>query len=123
MLDIGYTLLFVDNPAASATFYAQLLGAQPVESSPTFALFALPSGLKLGLWSRGSAEPAPTGAPGSSEIAVALASNASVEETYAEWRARGLPIIQPPTEMDFGRTCVTADPDGHRIRIFHPHVS
>ncbi|MBN9063820.1 MAG: drug:proton antiporter [Rhizobiales bacterium 65-9] len=122
MLDISYILLFVDNPGASAAFYEALLDANPVESSPTFALFVFPSGLKLGLWSRRHAEPAPTGSSGSAEIAVALASNAAVETTYDAWRRKGVPIVQTPTEMDFGRTFVAADPDGHRIRVFHPNM-
>jgi hypothetical protein len=31
-------------------------------------------------------------------------------------------ILQPPTEMDFGRTFTAADPDGHRLRVFKPGV-
>ena len=58
----NFTILYVDNPPASADFYAGLLGQQPVETSPTFALFALPSGLMLGLWSRHTVEPAATAA-------------------------------------------------------------
>ncbi len=37
-------ILYVDSPAASAAFYADVLGLEPVESSPTFAMFALPVG-------------------------------------------------------------------------------
>jgi hypothetical protein len=29
-------------------------------------------------------------------------------------------IIQEPTDMDFGRTFVGLDPDGHRVRVFAP---
>ena len=34
--------------------------------------------------------------------------------------ARGLPIAQAPTDMDFGRTFVAFDLDGHRPRVFAP---
>ena len=51
MFDAHFILLHVDSPAASARFYADLLGSEPLEQSPTFAMFALPSGLRLGLWS------------------------------------------------------------------------
>lgn len=34
-------ILYVDSPAASAAFYAGLLGQQPVEASATFAMFML----------------------------------------------------------------------------------
>ena len=43
----------------SGAFYGALLGRQPVETSPTFALFVLDNGFKLGLWSRHTVEPRP----------------------------------------------------------------
>ena len=45
---------------------------------------------------------------------------AAVDATHADWKERGLPILQSPTEMDFGRTFVAGDPDGHRLRVFFP---
>jgi catechol 2,3-dioxygenase-like lactoylglutathione lyase family enzyme len=42
-------LLYVDNPKASGDFYRALLGRDPVETSPTFVLFALEFGLMLGM--------------------------------------------------------------------------
>ena len=44
----NFIILYVDNPPASADFYAGLLGQPAAETSPTFALFALASGLMLG---------------------------------------------------------------------------
>lgn len=123
MVNVNFILLFVDNPLVSASFYEALFSLKPIEASPTFAMFAMPSGLKLGLWSRHTVEPAPGGSPGSGEIAIALQSSAAVEDAYGDWRRRGLTIIQPPTEMDFGRTFVATDPDGHRIRVFCPNRS
>ena len=52
MPDINFVLLYVDSPPASAKFYRELLGKPPIEQSPTFAMFAMDSGLMLGLWSR-----------------------------------------------------------------------
>jgi predicted enzyme related to lactoylglutathione lyase len=47
------------------------------------------------------------------------ADNANAVDTlHAEWSRRGLKIAQPPTSMDFGRTFVALDPDGHRLRVF-----
>ena len=37
----SYALLYVADPAASATFYADLFDTRPVDVSPAFALFAL----------------------------------------------------------------------------------
>ena len=120
MPDPNFILLYVDSPAASAGFYTDLLGKPPVESSATFAMFALESGVMLGLWSRRTVAPAATALPGAGELAFALADNAAVDRTFAAWRARGLSIAQDPTDLDFGHTFVALDPDGHRLRVFAP---
>ena len=116
----NYILLYVTDPSASAAFYTALLACPPVEALPTFALFALDSGLMLGLWARGSVEPAASLGGGGGELALTVASEAAVDACFADWRARGLTILQPPTHMDFGYTCVVADPDHHRLRVFAP---
>jgi len=114
----SYVILYVDSVPASAAFYAGLLGREPVESQSTFALFVLDGGMKLGLWSRHSVEPAATAAGGGCEIGFSVPDAATVEALHGEWRGRGLPILQPPTTMDFGHTFVALDPDGHRLRVF-----
>ncbi|WP_028534408.1 VOC family protein [Paludibacterium yongneupense] len=120
MFHPDYLLLYVDSPAASAAFYSRLLQLDPVESSPTFALFALPSGLKLGLWSRHTVEPAASALGGGGEMAFSVADEARVDAVCAEWSGRGLTILQAPVAMDFGYTFVALDPDGHRLRVFTP---
>ncbi|MBV8047751.1 MAG: VOC family protein [Paludibacterium sp.] len=122
MAQPNYVLLYVDNPAQSAAFYRWLLDRQPVESSPTFALFVLDSGVKLGLWSKHTVEPAATAAGGGGELAFSVADDDAVRALFAAWRAKDLPILQPLTEMDFGYTFVAEDPDGHRLRVFAPHL-
>jgi catechol 2,3-dioxygenase-like lactoylglutathione lyase family enzyme len=120
MLDANFVLLYVDDPAASARFYAGLLDAEPIEASPTFAMFALRSGVMLGLWSRHTVEPAATAAGGGAEIAMTVSDAAAVDSTCADWRERGLTILQQPVDLDFGRTFVALDLDGHRLRVFAP---
>ncbi len=117
MPDLSLVILYVDNPTASAAFYADLLGQPPAEQSPTFAMFPLPSGIGLGLWSRHTVEPAAAAAGGGTEIAFMAT---DVDAVHADWAAKGLAIAQPPTELDFGRTFVALDPDGHRLRVFKP---
>jgi catechol 2,3-dioxygenase-like lactoylglutathione lyase family enzyme len=114
----NFVVLYVDSPEASAGFYRGLLGREPVETSPTFVLFALESGLMLGLWSRHTVEPAAIAAGGGSELAFTVDDAAAVEATFADWRGRAVAIAQKPTDMDFGRTFVALDPDGHRLRVF-----
>ena len=121
MTDPNFIILYVDNPSVSADFYAGLLGKTPVESSPTFAMFILESGLKLGLWSKHTVEPASASAAGGGgELGFPVNNSDTVHNLFADWVKRGLEIIQRPTEMDFGFTFVALDPDGHRLRVFTP---
>jgi len=113
----NFVLLFVDSPAASASFYTDLLGKSPFESSPTFAAFLLEAGLMLGLWSKHTAEPTPTAAGGGTEFGFSVSDVATVDAMYADWTAKGIKIAQEPTVMDFGYTFVALDPDGHRLRV------
>ena len=114
-LNLGFVLLFVKNPLLSKEFYGRLLKIRPVEESPTFVLFILPNGLKLGLWSLKTAEPPVTVTGGGCELAF---SEEDVDGVYAQWKQMGIPIAQAPTDMDFGRTFMATDPDGHRLRVF-----
>lgn len=115
-----FVLLYVASPAASAAFYAGLLGAQAIEASSTFAMFALENGTMLGLWARETVLPAPNAGPGGSELGFALESDERVDQCHADWAAKGIVIAQAPARMDFGYTFVGLDPDGHRLRVFAP---
>ena len=115
----SFMLLHVDNPAASAELYTSLLGCPPIEQSPGFALFALESGLKLGLWSRHHVTPSAT-PPGGAELGFPVGSDEMVTALRHEWAGLGLQILQEPTAMEFGFTFTAADPDGHRLRVFAP---
>ncbi|MGO8919895.1 MAG: VOC family protein [Stellaceae bacterium] len=116
----SFMILYVDSPKASGSFYADLLGRKPVQASPAFVLFALDSGLMLGLWSRHAVEPAATAAGAGGELAFAVKDAAAVEATFSDWGERGLRIAQKPVDLDFGRSFVALDPDGHRLRVFAP---
>lgn len=110
--------LYVTDARASAGFYAGLLGIEPVEASSTFALFILPSGLALGLWGKNGVQPAPVAGGGGSEIGFKVDSAAQIDATHADWQASGATIALPPTDLDFGRSFVALDPDGHRLRVY-----
>lgn len=120
MANPNFFVLYVDSPIASAAFYAEVLGRSPIESSPTFAMFALDSGIMLGLWSRHTVEPAATGGGGGAEVAFSVESDEAVASLYRTWTTRGLSIVQKPVRLDFGYTFVALDPDGHRLRVFAP---
>lgn len=118
MTDSNSVLLYVTDATASASFYTKLLGLEPVEASPTFAMFILPSGLGLGLWGKTGVEPAPVAAGGGCELGFKVETATMVDATHADWRGKGTTIVLPPTDLDFGRSFVALDPDGHRLRIY-----
>lgn len=118
MSHLDFIVLYVESPTVSADFYADLLGQPPVEASPTFALFVLPTGLKLGLWSRHTVEPSASALGGGGELAITVPNVAAVDAVHHDWRKRGLSILQAPFRMDFGYSFVALDPDGHRLRVY-----
>jgi predicted enzyme related to lactoylglutathione lyase len=120
MSDFNFLLLHVKNHSASATFYNELLQIPILEQKDGFAMLPLKEGVMLGLWAKETVEPKSSGQTGASEIAFALTDAAAVEAKHADWKRRGLTIIQPPTRMSFGTTFVALDPDGHRLRVFSP---
>ncbi len=114
--NLGFVLLFVTNPQKSSLFYQQIFEIQPIEESSTFVMFALKNGVMLGLWSKYTAEPRVEASPGALEICFPAS---DVDTLYKNWGKKHVTIAQKPTDMDFGRTFVALDPDGHRIRIYH----
>lgn len=112
---LGFVLLFVENPQKSGLFYQELFEIEPIEESPTFVMFALANGVMLGLWSKYTAEPRIDASPGALEICFPVD---DVDALYDTWGKKHLVIAQKPTDMDFGRTFVVLDPDGHRIRMY-----
>ena len=123
MPDFSFVLLYVEDPPASAAFYADLLGHPAIETSPTFAMLPLSNGVMLGLWSRQTVEPAAVAPAGAGEVAFTVADTTAVDTTFAAWKTRGLNIIQDPVQMDFGYTFAATDPDGHRLRVFVPSAA
>ena len=116
----NFVIFYVKDPSASARFYARLLGSQPLEASPTFVMFALESGMMLGLWIRDEVSPAAQSRPGAAELAIAVESRDEVESAWNDWRAGGAEIALEPTELDFGYGFAVRDPDGHIVRVFKP---
>lgn len=113
-------ILYVNSPAESALFYRSLLGREALEQSPNFAMFALNEKTMLGLWAAHDVQPAGPHRGGGAEIGVTVGTDAEVDAAVASWKEAGWPVLQSPTTMDFGYTAVTADPDGHRVRVFRP---
>ena len=119
MTTLNQIITYVADAEKSAALYTQILGQPPIEQSPNFAMFALPSGTILGLWNRQEVEPRAT-LPGGTEIGFPVENDEAVTLTRDAWAKLGLKILQEPTKMDFGYTFTAADPDGHRLRVFAP---
>lgn len=113
-------LLYVDSAAVSAQLYQDLLGRPPVESSSTFAMFALQPSLMLGPWARRQVVPAPIARGDDSELAIVVADADMARAAHMDWSRRKITIAPAPAAMDFGMTLVGLDPDGHRLRVFAP---
>lgn len=115
-----FIIHFVDSPLKSASFYSRILEMKPVEESPTFVMFAFPSGIHLGLWSCHTANPRPASSGGGSELCFTLENAAAVDALYNKWSVSGIPIPDTPVAMEkegIARSFVAYDPDGHRIRV------
>lgn len=112
-------LLYVNDTAASAAFYGDLLGQPAASLSPNFAALPLDNGMTLGLWGRAQAKPATTAKDGGAngEIVFMVENKPKIDALYADWQTRGLRIQQELTVLDFGPTFVALDPDGHRLRV------
>jgi len=117
MRSLDYILLAVRDPLKSAALYTEILGTEPVEKATTFVLYVLANGGKIGLWLADDVEPKAKPA-GGMEISFTEPDKAALLATYEAWKALGLTILQPPTDMDFGFTFTAEDPDGHRLRPF-----
>lgn len=118
LIDPNLIVFYVDNPLISANFYANLLDIQPIESAPTFAMFQLKSGLRLGLWSKHAVGPMVATFGNGGELVFQVTENQEINELFITWQQKEIPFIQPPTLMDFGYTFVALDPDGHRLRVY-----
>jgi catechol 2,3-dioxygenase-like lactoylglutathione lyase family enzyme len=131
----NFIILYVKDAAASARFYTDLFNVEPVESSPFFVMYVLPSGMRLGLWARHTVEPMVKKDSGGAELIFSETDDRAVAELifsetddravadrYDDWARRGLVIEQEPVTLEFGRTFVALDPDGHRLRVYSPGV-
>lgn len=118
MSDPCSLFFYVEDPAASAAFYADLLGKPPIETHPDFVMFVLDSHMALGFWRKSDVDPAPLHTGGGMELAFKVDTPEEVIARHKDWESRGLRFVQSPTQMDFGFTCVALDPDGHRLRVY-----
>ncbi|MCB9994700.1 MAG: VOC family protein [Hyphomicrobiaceae bacterium] len=113
-------IFYVHDVYLSAAFYARILGVEPVEKSPTFAMFVLEGGTNFGLWSKHTVSPAVATEGTSADICFTFADRNALDKAYLDWTEKGGIVIQTPVELDFGQTFTIIDPDGNRLRAYVP---
>ncbi|MFT8210475.1 MAG: drug:proton antiporter [Symbiopectobacterium sp.] len=87
MLSADISIPYVSNVMKSSDFYAQLFDINPVEKSPTFALFVFENGFKLGLWSCYTVEPGinQIASIPSGEIVFTVQNKPEIDALYQTW--------------------------------------
>lgn len=113
---------YVNDINVSVEFYQRLLGAPPLEQSDAFAMFALPSGLLLGLWLTHTVEPKVIASGTEGELIFSFPGCSDVDNQYQSLRQKNIPITQKLMALEFGYTFLIADPDNHRIRYFSENL-
>lgn len=117
MQDTHYIIFYVNDLLKSGEFYELLLDKKPDVVTPGFAKFTLTPDLKLGLWAKDDVTPLLKKEGIGGELNFTVESQPELETLLAEWKLKGVEIIQEPYELDFGCSFVGVDPDGHRLRV------
>jgi predicted enzyme related to lactoylglutathione lyase len=110
-------LSYVSDAEAATAFYNDLFEITPVFTSPRYVAYEVAPGVLFAVWT-GRSEHAVTGTPRTSEVGLMVPrSAAAVDEVFAQWKAKGVTVVEEPHDDVFGRTFVIADPDGNLIRV------
>ncbi len=110
-------LVYVQDAGRATAFYGDLFGIEPSFTSPRYVAFEVAPGVVFAVWT-GRAEHAVPATPRVSEVGLMVPGSATaVDEVYARWTAKGVPVVEEPHDDVFGRTFVVSDPDGNLIRV------
>lgn len=122
----GFSIVYVEDLAASLGFYTELLGYGetyrfPAEGAPAFVALALPDGSRLALAASADGE---VGAHGQvihprtgRQFELCLYTD-DVDRAIATLRERGATVLVEPIDQPWGeRMAYVADPDGHPVMI------
>ena len=115
----NFVIFYVSGIEKSINFYSRLLQKNPIQSSSSFAMFALSENLMLGLWDRTCVQPKANWSEEFQlqEIAFMLPNELQLKQQLHDWQAAGAILKQEITLMDFGWSFMVQDPDGHRLRV------
>ena len=122
----GFPIVYVENLAASLTFYGELLGFAetyrfPAEGTPAFVALALPDGSRLALAAAADGEVGAHGQairPRAGRQLELCPYTADVARAVASTRERGASVLAKPVAQPWGeRMAYVADPDNHPVMI------
>lgn len=125
MIDSLLVTLYARNVVLSADFYSALLDRKPVHQSENYAQFDLGMHARLGLWQQSDVVPRYDPSPDNeclcrNEIDFPVETREAVDALFMRWKTHGVPIVEAPTEHEFGYGFLVSDPDGHRLRVLSP---
>ena len=109
--------LYVQDIPTSKQFYREKLGI-PVDeeqSNDYFVMLRMNGDSLLMLQSAGMAPEGFSTRPGGAEIGFEMD---DVDQTYQEWKSRGVQMLNEPHDQPFGRTFNATDPDGHLLNVY-----
>ena len=109
---LNHITLIVTDFERSKAFYSTLGLTQIVDSPPRYARFRLPGG-------EATLSIEVTGEPAVTSRAELFFECASVDETFAALKAKGIVFEQEPTDTFYlWRVAHFRDPDGHELRLY-----
>ena len=108
---IDYIELTVGDPAAAKRFYGQAFGWRFTDYGPEYVGIQ-GAGREVGGFRRGTAAPAPAGAP------LVLLFSADLDATLAAVRAAGGRILKEPFPFPGGRRFHFVDPSGNELAVW-----
>jgi catechol 2,3-dioxygenase-like lactoylglutathione lyase family enzyme len=109
----NYLGIVVNELEKATAFYRDTLGlaVDEAESIPGFyTQFKLDGGAILSLQANTEI---PNGAPYEPALLVD-----NVDATFADWRQKGVDLLEEPNDKPFGRTFLFRTPDGHVLRAY-----
>jgi len=111
---LNFVIFSVPNLAEARRFYTEKLGLAVAAEQPGFIQFERPdgSGATFALGEDAAAKPFQN-----VELWWAVE---DVDATHAALVAQGVEIVDPPTDMPFGRTLAIKDPAGNTLHMWRP---
>jgi predicted enzyme related to lactoylglutathione lyase len=106
---LNFVMLHVGDVAEARTFFVDKLGLEVEDESPSFLqIRARDGGASLGV-----SQP-PPGAPDGPELWWFVD---DADAVHADLVAKGIEIVQPPTDEPFGRSVAIRGPGGHTLYL------